>query len=275
MISKIEWTQETWNPITGCLKISEGCKNCYAERMARRLAGRYGYQRDDPFKPTFHDDRLAQPLKWRKPRRIFVASMGDVWAMSGWPKIDEIFYVCHQAPQHTYMFLTKRIEAAWYYFNSPIYKQSTMKRHEFLKHDNIYLGVTAENQKRADERIPILLQIPAKVRFVSVEPMLGPVNISKYFMHSIHCPDMPRDNEPMSWAGSSYRCKCSHLDWVICGCESGPGRRDTEWEWIDKLCQQCHVSNTPFFLKQAENADGTIDKMPQCNGMVWDQYPIN
>lgn len=174
MPTKIEWAQETWNPITGCTPVSEGCQHCYARRMATRLRGRCGYPADDPFRVTFHPDRLGQPLKWKKPRMIFVCSMGDLFhdlppPEGSWPIVDRILRVCNDCPQHIFLLLTKRIEHAWYYFRSPVYN-GNYSRSELLG-KNIWLGVTAENQQRADERIPILLQIPAAVRFVSVEPM--------------------------------------------------------------------------------------------------------
>ena len=257
MSTKIEWTQETWNPIIGCKKISDGCKNCYAEKMAWRLANMgnenavfyQGVVTDKGKwngKTVMIDDRLSVPKKWKNPKRIFVCSMSDIF-MAAWPKIDEIFFTCHhhEAEHHTYLFLTKRIEAAWYYFNSPIYKKPTMKRHEFLKHKNIWLGVTVENPDHYD-RIKILLQIPAAVRFVSFEPMLARMKfISQYV---------------------------KKLDWGIIGCESGPGRRSTDVEWIIDLKDTFVLYDKPIFIKQAEIA-GKIVKMPKIDGEVWDQYP--
>lgn len=215
--TKIEWTDETWNPVTGCRPISEGCQNCYAKRMANRLRGRYGYPADDPFRVTFHPDKLGQPLKWKKPKRIFVCSMGDLFAAH----FDTIRKVLTQpktpsGKKHTYMILTKRpLRMLEFYSTYPWYTEDNQ---------NIWLGVTAENQAMADERIPVLLQIPAAVRFVSVEPMLEPVDI-----------------RPWIYA----------LDWVICGAETGPGARPMKLEWARDLRDQCKAAGVPFFFKKA------------------------
>ncbi|GAG05438.1 unnamed protein product, partial [marine sediment metagenome] len=175
MTTKIEWASESWNPITGCTPISEGCANCYAKKMAQRLKGRFGYPEDEPFRVTFHPDKLDQPLKWRKPRHIFVVSMGDLFHPGIlWSDNQEIWEIMAKCPQHTFMILTKRVERMRIFLTEDLnYKLP-------LPLPNVYLGVTAENQQRADERIPILLQIPAAKRFVSIEPMLGPVDLTNY-----------------------------------------------------------------------------------------------
>lgn len=243
MPTKIEWATETWNPITGCTPFSEGCKNCYAKRMAGRLAGRFGYPKDAPFAVTFHPDRLEEPLRWRKPRLVFVCSMGDFFHKSVTREMRDAVYnvVCSQ-PRHTFLFLTKRPEdvASWWVGDIP----------------NVWLGVTAENQEQADRRIPILLSIPAAVRFVSVEPMLGPVDVSKH-LRCESCID------PCAcW------CKDPRLNWVICGAETGPGARPLEVEWVLDLQRQCANANVSFFFKkwgardkhgQPYGADGYID----------------
>lgn len=208
--TKIEWAQATWNPITGCTPVSEGCANCYARRMATRLRGRYGYPADDPFRIVYHHKKYGEPLRWKKPRLIFVCSMGDLFHKdvdAGY--LSGIFWVMKKAKQHTFLLLTKRPE------NVP--------RHKSWWDKNIWLGVSAENQQRADERIPILLQIPAAVRFVSVEPMLGPVVLpSRYAV----------------------------LDWVICGGETGPGARPMRSDWARSLRDQCQETGVPFFFKR-------------------------
>ena len=245
MTTKIEWAQETWNPITGCSKISEGCQNCYAERMAKRLAGRSGYPKADPFKVTFHPERLTQPHKWKKPRMIFVCSMGDLFHEGvdpGW--LTDVFGVMHRNPQHTFILLTKRPE------NVPAHKTWHRK--------NIWLGVTAENQQRADERIPTLLKIPAAVRFVSVEPMLGAVDLNER--------ELLIDKRRFKYTIGNY------LDWVICGGETGPGARSMQIEWVQNLKDQCVVAGVPFFLKQM-HMGGKMVKMPELDGMVWDEMP--
>lgn len=240
--TKIEWCERSWNPITGCSKISEGCKHCYAERMSKRLAGRCGYDKDEPFKVALHPDKFDDPLRWKKPSKIFVCSMGDLFHEDvGFDVIRRIWAVMTTARQHTYMILTKRPERMKQFYE-------WMQKQEFKVEtawDNIWLGVTAENQQRADERIPILLQIPAAKRFVSVEPMLGEIDITKYL---------------------------TQLDWVICGCESGPNRRTCQTEWIRDLKNQCISVGVPFFLKQME-ISGKLVKMPELDGQIWREYP--
>jgi protein gp37 len=191
--TKIEWAEKTWNPVTGCTKVSPACDNCYAERISKRLAGRYGYPKDKPFRVTFHSDKLNEPHKWKKRSRIFVVSMGDLFhekVENQWRHL--IFNEINAIDRHTYIILTKRPQNALNYITKNI------REHGWGPLPNhIWLGVTAENQEQADKRIPILLQIPAAVRFVSIEPMLGYVEISNF----------------------------KGIDWVIVGAESGPKRR--------------------------------------------------
>jgi len=227
-ITKIEWCERTWSPITGCSPVSEGCQHCYARRMAQRLKGRYGYPADDPFRVTFHPERLTQPFIWFKPSHIFVCSMGDLFH----EKVSEaaqifIMNTILGTPQHTYIVLTKRPSiAAIYFIQHPV-------------PSNLWLGVTAENQQRADERIPILLQIPAAVRFVSIEPMLGPISFRW-----------------ASWKPLSRETSTNHLDglrmldWIIIGGETGPGARPMHPDWVQTVRDQCQEAGVPFFFKQ-------------------------
>jgi len=250
MSTKIEWCKESWNPISGCSKVSDGCKNCYAEKMAKRLAGRFGYPKDDPFKVTFHPDKLNQPLKWKKPRKIFVVSMGDLFHkdVEKWMLdriFDRIFYdgISH----HKFLILTKRPQNMYDYFNNLGLDLP----------ENVWLGVSIENQKAADERIPILLRIPAAVRFVSVEPMLGSVNLK-----------LNDDYDPIG----GLRVNADMISWLICGCESGQNRRPTKIEWIVDLKNQCVNAGVPFFLKQMD-VGCEVAKMPILDGKVWNEYP--
>lgn len=235
--TRIEWTDVTWSPVTGCAPISEGCENCYARRMAKRLRGRCGYPADEPFKVTLHPERLDEPLKWKKPRRVFVCSMGDLFHedVPRWMRF-EVMDIILQAKQHTFLILTKRPanmkEFFEWYYNKAGRTIETIK--------NLWLGVTAENQARADERIPILLQIPAAVRFVSVEPMLGQVNIAGYL--GFNGPRRMGD-------GLTYYWTAPKLDWVICGGETGPGARPMHPDWARSIRDQCQESGTPFFFK--------------------------
>lgn len=233
--SKIEWTEATWNPITGCTPISEGCANCYAKREAEtRLRGRCGYDKDDPFKVTFHESRLDQPLRWTKPRKIFVCSMGDLFHEDVPVKwINDVFRVIQRATAHRFMVLTKRPERMRDYFRRVLEARGWPEGD--VPFSNVWAGVTVENQKRAEERTPILLDTPAAVRFVSVEPMLGPISLIDQrephfeFLHDIGI-------------GST-------LDWVICGGETGPGARPMHPDWVRSLRDQCQFAGTPFFFK--------------------------
>jgi protein gp37 len=239
MSTKIEWATDSWNPITGCTKISPGCKNCYAERMAKRLAGRYGYPKDEPFRPTFHADKLDQPSKWRKPRMVFVCSMGDLFhhdVKSQWRNL--VFGEMTTNRQHTFLLLTKRPEKAaeFWHINMPdIYDL------------NIWLGVTAENQEQADNRIPVLLQIPAAKRFVSIEPMLGPVDLGWYLAR--YQSNISGLRYMVKGAAGDYT-ELSLLDWVILGGETGPGHRPMEPQWARDVRDQCVRAGVPFFMKK-------------------------
>lgn len=232
MPTKIEWAAETWNPTTGCSPVSEGCQNCYARRMANRLRGRFGYPADDPFRPTFHHDRLNVPYTWKKSRLVFVCSMGDLFHNSiPLQVINTVFIRMVNADWHTYILLTKRPERMKEFMMIGEWRSSM---------PYVWLGVTAENQKRADERIPILLQIPAAVRFVSVEPMLGPINLREMAHHNDWHIDALDTSDP------DFKLK-----WVICGAETGLGSRPMELSWARDLRNQCREAGIPFFFKKA------------------------
>jgi protein gp37 len=230
--TKIEWCDKSWNPITGCSHAgSPGCDHCYAKRMAHRLQGRYGYPlewKDDPFKVTFHPDRLDEPLHWKKSSRIFVVSMGDIfhddvdafWISAIWSIIERCYW-------HTFLILTKRPER-WQRLTPslPLYK-------------NILFGVSVENQRTADERIPILLQIPAAKKFVSVEPMLQSINLMPFLLPKLKF--------------NFQKVESVKLDWVICGSETGPKARPMNPDWARDLASQCQVAGVPFFFKQMSN----------------------
>lgn len=295
--TKIEWTEYSWNPVTGCTPISEGCQNCYARRMANRLRGRCGYPKENPFKVTLHPERLDEPLKWRKPRKVFVCSMSDLFHPDvPFHYISNIFDImCSwrwpnkeaerigdesllEDPGHTYMVLTKRPERVqdwlqWLFEywpgDSPVNVNLSAEGH-FGRH--IWFGVTAENQRRADERIPILLQIPAAVRFISVEPMLGPIRLQRDWLM---CPGGAEYGHGMSLTRVHAGGCCDRhprIHWVICGSESGPNHRKTKIEWIRDLREQCISANVPFFLKQM-GINGRMVKMPELDGKIWAQFP--
>lgn len=229
----IEWCDTVWNPVTGCSPISEGCKFCYAKRMSNRLKGRFGYPEDDPFKVTFHPDRLDQPLKWNKSRRIFVCSMGDLFHENvEYHQINEIFGMMYKC-DHTFLLLTKRPKRMYDFLDNHIYMGAYWFALDPKYHANIWLGITAENQQCFDERWLILAQIPAAKRFVSIEPMLEDVNID------IFAP----------WP-----------DWVIVGGLSLPGGKiqAPKREWVDSIVEQCSDAGVPIFLKP--NAQYPIER---------------
>jgi protein gp37 len=240
-MTKIEWCDETWNPITGCTPISAGCKNCYAARMAKRLAGRFGYPKDEPFRPgTFHRDKFSQPAKWKKPRRIFVCSMGDLFHEAvAWSAKESAFAVMAAAPWHTYMVLTKRPEEMLKFIDHPQFEAGPFP--------HVWLGVSVENQAAANERIPILLEIPAAKRFVSCEPLLGPVDLEEYLYPPVV------DVEPP--------------DWVIVGSETGPGARQMHNKWAARIRDQCRATETPFFFKKHWDGAHILD------GRTWEEFP--
>ena len=230
--TKIEWTEVSWNPITGCTPISEGCQNCYAARMAKRLAGRYGYPADDPFRPTFHSDRLHEPYRWESPKMIFVCSMGDLFHEDiPAAVIYRILRVIKETPQHTYQLLTKRPERARTIFANVLWHNG------WDRLPNLWLGVSIENQKRADERMPHLLTVNnVGVRFVSIEPMLAEVSITQY----LYC---------LYIFTAVGEFKFVPLDWVIVGGETGPGARPVHPDWVRKIRDECLALGIPFFFK--------------------------
>lgn len=231
--STIEWTGSTWNPVTGCVKTSPGCKHCYAERMARRLQamGQKNYAKG--FDMALHPHVLALPLSWKKPQTIFVNSMSDIFLEKVPDKfIRQVFDVMRNAYWHTFQVLTKRAERLEHM--SP--KLSWTK--------NIWMGVTVENSDYTF-RIDHLRATAARVKFLSVEPLLGP--IPNLDLHEI--------------------------DWVIVGGESGPGARAMQEEWVVDIRDQCVASKTPFFFKQwggvRKKRAGRV-----LEGKTWDQMPM-
>lgn len=280
-MTNIEWTDATWNPVTGCTKVSAGCKNCYAETVAERFwAKQYGTV--DGHRRRFtdvwtHQERLDEPLRWRKPRRVFVNSMSDLFH-DAVPdefiaRIFDVIRACHaEGRGHTFQVLTKR----------PVRMRDVMRRLRFDgggagrvwiadKDDargyplaaghrgatglqNLWLGVSAEDQETADERIPILLDTPAAVRFVSAEPLLGEINLwpwtsdpGRYALEKrrdgVHAITSAPDLHPGKHVAG-------RLDWVIAGGESGPAARPCDVAWIRGIVEQCKAANVACFVKQ-------------------------
>lgn len=273
--SKIEWLARprtvpaSWNPVTGCTKISEGCKHCYAERMAKRLAGRFGYPADDPFRVTWHPDRLTEPLRWRKPRTVFVCSMGDLFHRDvPGTLILDVWRVMQRTPQHTYIVLTKRADRMEHILNKWLpsaWEISFMESYPGTL-PNVWLGVTAENQQRANKRIPLLLQCSAAVRFVSIEPIVGPVDVSNWTGGFLEGRLSGYDEAGRYVESDLYRQYIPapvQLDWIICGGESGPGARPMNPDWARDVRDQCAAAGVPFFFKQWGST-----KMPH---PLWDE----
>ena len=245
--STIEWTDATWNPITGCSVVSPGCTNCYAMRLAgarlKHHPSRTGLTQDSKAGPVwtgevrFNDAWLEQPLRWRRPRRIFVCAHGDLFHESvPWGWIHRVFAVMRAAPQHVFQVLTKRPE----------------RMREFVATyygrvlPNVWIGISAEDQRRADERMPHLLETPAAVRFVSAEPLLGPI-VFRQTMHAW------RNHPTTEWLQSDT----PELDWIIVGGESGPRARNMDPAWARSIRDQCREAGIKFFFKQMSRK-GTI-----------------
>lgn len=230
--TKIEWTQRVWNPVTGCSKVSPGCKHCYAERFSRRLQKMGNPRYRHGFAVTLHPNLLELPLRWNKPSMIFVNSMSDLFHKSVPDEfIRRVFEVMAKAKQHIFQVLTKRSERLLEL--SPQLPWS----------ENVWMGVSVETMKYYT-RIKHLQQVPAKVRFLSCEPLLGPL-----------------DNVPLEG-----------IHWVIVGGESGPGARPMKEEWVHSIRDQCQRAGVPFFFKQW----GGVQKWRNgrvLDGQTYDQMP--
>ena len=247
--TKIEWTDRVWNPVRGCSKVSSGCENCYAERMAQRFGGPGqpydGLTKDHHWtgEARFVPNMLKAPLHWRKPCRVFVNSMSDLFHEDITDEqIAAIFGAMAACPQHTFQILTKRPKrmAEWFEWIDAdrLHKRvSTLDRCNRWPLPNVHLGVSAESQQAADERIPLLLQCPAAIRWVSCEPLIGAVRLDR----------LTDDELGASW--DSLRAE-SRLDWVVCGGESGPNARPMHPDWARSLRDQCREAGVPFWFKQ-------------------------
>jgi protein gp37 len=247
MPSKIEWTEETWNPTTGCSQISPGCKHCYAKREWPRLSAnpQLPIYHDRKFEDVaFHMERLIIPFEWKRPRRVFVNSMSDLFHENlSIASIARVFAVMALNPRHTFQVLTKRaarmqdavtcIGPKLMHVITDVCLTFRVTRPEEIEWPlkNVWLGVSVENQKYADERIPLLLQTPAAVRWISAEPLLGSVEM------------------PPSWLNPT-RQNDNPLAWVVAGGESGPGARPMHPDWARSLRDQCAKAGVPFFFKQ-------------------------
>ncbi len=232
--STIEWTESTWNPVTGCTRQSDGCKHCYAERMAKRLKAMGSPNYANGFRVTTHRESLKLPLTWKKPQMIFVNSMGDLFHEKVPLKfIQDVFEVMAKAEQHQFQVLTKRSARLLEMNKSLVWP------------DNVWMGVTVENED-CRFRIDDLRRTGAKIKFLSLEPLLGP---------------LPKLN-------------LKKIDWVIVGGESGPGARPVLPEWVHDIRDQCRRAEVPFFFKQW----GGFNKKKNgrlLDGRTWDQLPVD
>ncbi|MFC1678917.1 DUF5131 family protein [Elusimicrobiota bacterium] len=230
--SHIEWTDATWNPVTGCTKISAGCKNCYADRMAKRLEAMGCSRYRNGFKLTLHEDLVERPLKWRKPRQIFVNSMSDLFHVNvPVPFIQRIFDTMARCPQHTFQILTKRAARLSSVGNKLAWPK------------NVWIGVSVENGEHVS-RIKHLAAVPTRNRFLSIEPLIGPIS----------------------------RLPVSGIGWVIVGGESGPHARPLQAKWVREVKNRCIESDVPFFFKQW----GGVQKWKTgrlLDGKTWDEIP--
>jgi protein gp37 len=231
--SDIEWTESTWNPVTGCTKISAGCKNCYAERMAKRLKAMGNKNYKNGFQVTLHPHMLDKPFEWKKSQMVFVNSMSDLFHEEvPFEYIDRVFNVMRAAKKHTFQVLTKRAE----------------RLTELASHlewpENIWMGVSVEDND-VRHRVELLRQVPAHIRFLSLEPLLGPL----------------------------YDLDLRAIDWVIVGGESGPYSRPMNEKWVQSLRDNCLSESVPFFFKQW---GGTNKKKAGrlLDGRTWDQMPV-
>jgi protein gp37 len=252
----IEWTDATWNPVTGCTKVSPGCDHCYAETLAERFRGTPGHYFEDGFDVQLRPDKLDLPLRWRKPRKVFVNSMSDLFHDQVPDEyIASVFAVMAETPQHTYQVLTKRHARMRSLLGSPEFVKMvdgadcglpdlTTARlpEDGWDHSwplrNVWLGVSVENQQWADIRIPALMQTPAATRFLSCEPLLGPIDLRL----TGTTPSLLIDGTPMAWRRA--------IDWVIVGGESGRGARPMHPDWAQSLRDQCIAAGVPFLFKQ-------------------------
>lgn len=239
----IEWCDFTWNPVSGCTKVSEGCRNCYAERHAKRFWGARKFT-----DVRTHPERLDEPLLRKKPSVIFVNSMSDLFHLTI-PRefVDCVFLRMLQTPRHIYLVLTKRPEIAVAHFEAMNKTQGA--RVPFIP-PNVWVGVSVEDQKSADERIPALLKLPTQNLFVSAEPLLGPIDFTdlNYRFDNSQL-DCLRCDEP------DEDCKdvpvgTNTIKWVIVGGESGPEARPMHPDWARSIRDQCKAAHVPFFFKQ-------------------------
>lgn len=292
---KIQWLNlpgyngETWNPIVGCSKVSEGCRNCYAEKMANRMSYLLGSKGNDILdtwvaysdaiengkwngKTTLVKSQLTKLLSWKTPRIVFVCSMGDLFHESiPFEWTDQIFKLMYKAKQHKFIILTKRPKQMIEYFKW-VGDRAGCTIYDMVpkKDSNLIFGVSVEDQKTADQRIPLLLYLPVKNRMISIEPMLGPVDLTP-FLPLAPKGETLRTDQYLEKEGCSFpqQGEMSEgqrgLSWVICGGESGHGARPMHPDWVRSVRDQCHEAGVPFFFKQWG------EYLPQCQAHAFER----
>lgn len=334
--TKIEWTDTTWNPVRGCSRVSEGCRNCYAEKVAKRFSGTgqpyegliaSGGQWNGNITPAHH--LLGEPLKWKSPRKIFVNSMSDLFHENvPFEFIASVFAVMGVTTRHTYQILTKRPQRMREFFDWALMRQDSLGEWEKLEptdfnadsrifdhwpkdvkwrgydncgplfpYTNVWLGVSVEDQKTANERIPWLMDTPAAVRWISAEPLLGAIDLTRI----VYPPLKPKTDLHPYVAYDTLRghmigpddIGLPKLDWVVVGGESGPGARPMHPDWVRSLRDQCVSAGTAYFFKQwgehgpnwLNDENGKIpgsewmDKVGKkragrlLDGVEWNQFP--
>ena len=282
--TSIEWTDEVWNPVRGCLPCSTGCEKCYAMKQAHRFSGK-----DGPYEgltvlgkrgPRWTGevrivpDMLDRPMHWKKPRTVFVNSMSDLFHEKVPSEfIAAVFGVMAACPRHQFVILTKRDPRGWFEF---------IHQCRGWPLPNVAIGVSCENQEQVDKRIPWLLGTPAACRFVSAEPLLGPIDFVRPHCDNCHLEEIDDSGEAPwcmhcdteasygHWLGLSDDEK--RINGVILGCESGPKARPMHEDWARSIRDQCAEAGTAFFLKQLMR-NGNLVSMPELDGRQWTELP--
>lgn len=302
--TKIEWTEHSWNPVRArrpengalgwhCEHVSPGCEHCYAESINLRLGTRI------PFKPGHRREieifttraLIEQPLRWQKPRMVFVCSMTDLFAdFVPEAMIDDVFRIMLKAKRHTFQILTKRPTRMRAYMakfkpdgqgwitpqGDSAYASQIVISDQNWPPQNIWFGTSVEDQRRADERIPDLMMTPAAIRFLSCEPLLGPIDLHSIPWSAVKPSpyyDLAYCGGPGLFGPDSRRINNDHLDWIICGAESGNGARPMDIAWARSIRDQCQDSGTAFFLKQFATTSGKKIATPELDGTRWTQMP--
>ncbi|MDD7813660.1 phage Gp37/Gp68 family protein [Mycobacterium sp. CSUR Q5927] len=304
----IEWTDATWNPVTGCTEVSPGCDHCYAKTIAERFRGTPGHYFEHGFDVQLRPDKLDLPLRWRRPRRVFVNSMSDLFhEQVPDAYIARVFAVMADAERHTFQVLTKRHARMRALLSSNEFQDAVLYHSCHVGEgwngyetttwqwplSNVWLGVSTENQRWADIRIPALLDTPAAVRWISAEPLLGPIDLRAWAAPVIStCDPVTAEDGPFLAAVGRAACRKvaadlgepipAFLDWVVVGGESGRGARPMHPDWTRSLRDQCQAAGVPFLFKQwgewapVNHRDPTLDgqvSIPYRPGCP-DPYPL-